>query len=367
MGITRDKIMIKLSPTIVEDCNSIIHSIFPTLEQLSHSTVLITGANGFLCSYIVDVIAHWNKNYPDKACTVVALDNLKTGLGNRLSHLKGRKDIQCIVHDISTPLHIDGNIDWVIHGASIASPTRYRQFPLETIDANAGGTRNILELAKEKQSKGVIVLSTSEIYGDPDPAHIPTQEDYRGNVSCTGPRACYDESKRLAETLCYIYFNYFNIPVKTIRPFNVFGPGQRLDDKRIIPDLMTAALKKEAFVLYSDGTATRSFCYVSDAVEALLKILVAPHTSGEAFNVGNDEIEISMRDLAQKMTEVTKKTLGWQSEVRFAKSQDKYYTTDNPQRRCPDLNKIKNAIDWVPKVSLEEGLTRTLQSYKELA
>ncbi|MGH9652438.1 MAG: NAD-dependent epimerase/dehydratase family protein, partial [Bryobacteraceae bacterium] len=208
--------------------------------------------------------------------------------------------------------------------------------------------------------RSLLYISTSEIYGDPDAAHIPTREDYRGNVSCTGPRACYDESKRMAETLCWVYHELYKVPVKAIRPFNVYGPGQRLDDKRIIPDLVSAALERRAIELFSDGRATRSFCYVSDAIRALWLILLSD-ANGEAFNVGNDEREIAIGELAELISQVAGPP---RLEIRHRASEDKHYLTDNPQRRCPDLGKLRGRLGWSPKVPLAEGLERTLHSYR---
>ena len=219
----------------------------------------------------------------------------------------------------------------------------------------------MLQLAREDGVRGFLILSSSEIYGDPDPRFIPTPEDYWGNVSCTGPRACYDESKRLGETLCTTYFRLYGTPVKMIRPFNVYGPGQRLDDKRIIPDLMTSAVYRRPIVLFSDGRATRSFCYIRDAIAAMWHVLLSPH-AGEAFNVGNDTEEISMLDLAERLKQVAGPP--W-LEVRRQVSADPDYVTDNPPRRCPDLHKLRSFFSWEPRVSLTEGLSRTLRSYVE--
>jgi dTDP-glucose 4,6-dehydratase/UDP-glucuronate decarboxylase len=289
-----------------------------------------------------------------------------TGRSSRLSHLEDRSDITFVNHNLLSSLPSELAADWIIHGASIASPPLYRKFPLETIDANVSGTRTVLEHARWEGTKGVLLLSSSEVYGDPDPSHIPTSEEYRGSVSPFGPRACYDESKRMGETLGYVYSNYFEVPITIIRPFNVFGPGQRLDDGRIIPDIMTASLQKKAIKLLSDGTATRSFCYVSDFVEGLLTLLLNERTRGQIYNLGNDEIEISIRDLAQRMCVVAKNVYGKPAiTVETVKSDDNDYTTDNPRRRCPDLGKVKEAIGYQPKINLDEGLHRTLLSHLE--
>jgi dTDP-glucose 4,6-dehydratase/UDP-glucuronate decarboxylase len=249
-----------------------------------------------------------------------------------------------------------------VHGASIASPVFYRRFPLETIDVNVTGTRLMLDLARNG-ARGLLYISSSETYGDPDPTSIPTPETYWGNVSFTGPRACYDESKRLAETICATYHRLYGTPVKIVRPFNVYGPGQRLDDGRIIPDLMSAALARRPLVLFSDGRATRSFCYVSDAIRAMLTVLLSG-AEGEAYNIGNDTEEMSIGRVAECMSDVAGPP---KLPVRYEASVDSNYLTDNPQRRCPDLTKLRRLKGWTPLVSVRDGLSRTLQSYQELA
>lgn len=347
------------NPIVAADVATIVADLGVRLQSLSGSTLLITGANGFLCSYIVDVIAAFNDLGGGQPCKIIAVDNLQTGHASRLAHLLDRPDVEFIRHDVSTPFEMTTRADWIVHGASIASPPVYRRFPLETIDANVSGTRHMLDLAHSQNVRGMLYISTSEIYGDPDPANIPTAEEYRGYVSCVGPRACYDESKRMAETLCVTYAKLYGLPVGIIRPFNVYGPGLRLDDGRIIPDLMAAAVKRRPIILYSDGRATRSFCYVSDAVSAMLYVLLSGQ-SGAIFNVGNDEREISMADLATELSAVTPPP-GLAVEMRA--SSDKEYVVDNPQRRCPDLRKIRAAFPWKPKVGLRAGLQRTLKSY----
>jgi dTDP-glucose 4,6-dehydratase/UDP-glucuronate decarboxylase len=353
--------MAKVSRIILEDARAVAEAMAPQLAKAAGDTVIVTGAGGFLCSFLVDCLVAWNDLKLGKPLTVVAVDNMLTGLPERLAHLAGRPDVELMKHDITAPWPRGGGADWIIHGASIASPPFYRQYPLETIDANVGGTRRMLELARDRRSKGVLVMSTSEIYGDPPAEMIPTPEDYRGNVSCTGPRACYDESKRLAETLAVTYHQLYGVPAKTMRPFNVYGPGQRIDDKRVIPDLMTAALARQPIVLFSDGRATRSFCYVADAIRGMLAVLLAD-VAGEAFNVGNDEQEISMGELARLMAGIASPP---PLPVEHRISADAHYLTDNPQRRCPVLTKLRG-LGWQPQVGLAEGLARTLRSYQEL-
>ncbi len=349
--------------SIVEaDVNEIIKDLKDDLSAFNGSTVLVTGASGFLMSYIVDVLLAWNEVSGARSCRVIALDNHKTGVPDRLSGYQGDKNLRFVKQDISKPFEIDEPLHWIVHGASIASPTVYRQYPLETIDANVGGTRYLLDVARHHDVRGMIVMSTSEIYGDPLPEFIPTPEDYRGNVSCTGPRACYDESKRMAETLAMTYHRLHNTPVKIIRPFNVYGPGLRLNDQRVLPDFMTQVFTDQPIELLSDGTPTRSFCYVSDAINLMIRVL-ASKMVGEPINVGNDEAEMSMKDLAHLVARVGAKVLDRPTiEVRLRISEDKDYLVDNPQRRCPDLTKARRTFPgWSAKIGLHEGAERVFQ------
>lgn len=342
------------------DVQSIAEELGKVLAPLAGTTLLVTGGSGFLCSYLLDTIAYLNDTAWNDPCRLISVDNLRSGIASRVAHLAERPEFRFLHHDVSEPLELGEPVDWIIHGAGIASPTFYRKYPLETVDVNVAGTRRMLELARRASIRSILYISTSEIYGDPEPHFIPTPEDYRGSVSCTGPRACYDESKRLAESLCAIYRNLYATPVKVIRPFNVYGPGQRLDDRRIVPDLISAALERRPLVLYSDGRATRSFCYVSDAIRAMFLILLSG-ADGQAFNVGNDEREISMADFARELSRVAGPP---PLEVVYQTSNDPQYLTDNPQRRCPDLTKLRSRFSWQPKVGLTEGLRRTLLSYQ---
>ena len=351
--------MTTTTTTIIrEDSERIAAELYPDLKQLDGATLLVTGASGFLCSHFLEAIAVFNET-ARPGCRVLALDNFKTGLPQRLAWVEKRSDIELRACDVSAGFEPGEPVDFIIHGAGIASPPIYRQFPLETIDVNVSGARHMLELLR-REGRGMLLLSSSEIYGDPDPAHIPTSEDYRGSVSCTGPRACYDESKRLGETLAMTYYRLYGSPVKIIRPFNVYGPGQRLDDGRIIPSLISAAFDRKPIVLYSDGRATRSFCYSRDAIRGMLRVLLAS-VAGEAFNVGNDE-EISISELAQIAARLDGEPA---LPVEFHTSKDADYLSDNPQRRCPKLTKLRGLSGWEPQVKVREGLARTLRSYRE--
>ena len=219
--------------TIANDLDEVIDRAAGGLRRLAGKTVLVAGGAGFLPSYLVDSLAHANEQLLEQPCRILSVDNLSTGVAGRLEHLSARDDVVFLERDLVKGVELDERVDYVVHAASIASPSWYRQRPLETIDVNVVGTRRLLDLAREQEVEGFVYLSSSEIYGDPPPDRVPTTEDYWGHVSSTGPRSCYDESKRLAESLCMTYFRLYGVPVKLIRPFNVYGPRLRLDAEKI--------------------------------------------------------------------------------------------------------------------------------------
>jgi UDP-glucuronate decarboxylase len=351
---------VDLHPVVREDVEQIADRAGEALRELAGATILIAGAAGFLPSYVVDALAFANRRLLARPCRVLAVDNLSTGLPGRLEHLRNDAHVVFLDADVTAPLRLEERVDYVVHGASIASPTWYRRFPLETIDANVAGTRRLLELTRRHEGSRFLLLSSSEIYGDPPAARVPTSEDYWGNVSPTGPRSPYDESKRLAETLAAVYHRLYSVPTVIVRPFNVYGPRLRLDDGRVVPDFLRNALAGEPITLLSSGEATRSFCYISDFVCGLLLLLLRGE-AGEAYNLGNDE-EVTIRALAETVAE-----LAGGPGIEFAESADPEYLGDNPVRRCPDLAKTKAAIDWRPLVPLRTGIARTLASFAPVA
>jgi dTDP-glucose 4,6-dehydratase/UDP-glucuronate decarboxylase len=347
-----------ITDVIRADAEEVVIRLGRLIEPLADSRVLVTGAAGFLGGFFVDVLDAFNRARIGHPAQVTALDTFMVGPAARLAHLRGKPWLSLRSGNVATEPDFGGHFDWIIHCASIGSPAIYRANPLATIAANVQGTWNMLDLAG-KGAKGMLSFSSSEVYGDP--SVVPTPEDYHGNVSFTGPRACYDESKRLGETLCATYFRLNRVPVKVIRPFNVYGPGQRLDDGRIIPDLVRTALAGGPLVLYSDGRATRSFCYVSDFAEACLTLLMMPEADGEAFNVGNAE-EVSIAEAARTMATVAAEP---PLVVELHQSPEAAFLVDNPQRRCPDLTKLHRLTGFTARTSLREGLARTLASYRE--
>ncbi|HOC06863.1 MAG: NAD-dependent epimerase/dehydratase family protein [Bacillota bacterium] len=329
------------------------------LGDLEGTTWLISGGGGFIGSYFLDLLSVCNERVFRRPCRVLCIDNFRTGLAARVRHLADKEHFHFLQADITKPVTILGDVHYIIHAAGIASPPIYRQFPLETIAVNVTGLNNLLELALTKDIKSFLFFSSSEIYGDPSPENIPTPEDYKGNVSCTGPRACYDESKRLGETLAVSYFRQYRLPVKIVRPFNIYGPGLHPEDRRVLPDFSRGALLEKKIRLFSDGTPTRSFCYIRDGLAGFLAVLISDY-NGEAFNIGNDQ-EISMLELARLVAEMVGGV-----EIEFQQSPEGDYLTDNPRRRCPDLTKARTLLGYRPQVSLEAGLRRMLAWYRDI-
>ena len=344
---------------LVENGKLILDGLGKLNNKFSGKSILITGAAGFLGTQFAYYFDSLNdSSVLEEPVNVYLWDNFLRGYPDWVKEFKKKKNFfvqkKDIIIDSDYP-----DVNYIIHAASIASPIFYRKYPIETIFSNITGLKNILEYSLGNKSiDSILFFSTSEIYGDPDPANIPTKETYRGNVSCTGPRACYDESKRLGETLCVNYHNIHNVPVKIARPFNNYGPGLKLSDRRVIPDFFRDIINNENIVLLSDGSATRTFCYISDAIEGYLRILLSNH-NGESFNIGREFPEISMLELAQKSIKISNKNL----DVVYKKSVDKDYLSDNPMRRCPNIDKAKNLLNYNPKISLEDGLKRTYNYY----
>ena len=338
---------------IRDDLDEIARRAEEDLRRLDGKRVLVTGGAGFLMSYLVDVLAaRADSLRHEHAPFVVVADNFTTARKDRLSHLASHPGVEIRDLDVSR-LELAESFDVIVHGASIASPVAYRRMPLRTLEVNALGTLALLRAVQDRGLDAFVLLSTSEIYGDPEPAHVPTPETYPGRVSSTGPRACYDESKRFAETLAVTYFQTYGTPVRIVRPFNVYGPGLRHDDGRAVPSLVDDARRGRDLVLHSDGRPRRSFCYVTDFIVSLLRV-IARGVDGEAYNVGDDREEISMRELADRIRAVTQA----RGQVVVRPSEDPDYLTDNPQRRCPDLTKLRALGGSMACVSLEDGLAR---------
>lgn len=334
------------------DIDEIVSRLRESAQVLSGKTVLLTGGRGFLGRYFTEIFAALNADVLDKPVRVVILDNLITA-GEAGSAAFSDPNMEFVQHDVIQPFPWDGDLDFIIHAAGIASPFYYRAYPLETLEVAITGTRNMLELA-ERHDARFTFFSSSEIYGDPDPKHVPIPESYRGNVSCQGPRACYDESKRVGETLCYIFHTKNGTHTNVIRPFNVYGPGMQETDYRVLPNFASRVKAGEALKVYGTGNQTRTFCYITDAMVGFLGVAMNG-VAGEAYNIGNTKPEISMVELVKTMEKVLGRDLDY-DVIEYPDS----YPADEPNRRAPDIRKANLQLKYAPEVSLEDGLGRFL-------
>jgi dTDP-glucose 4,6-dehydratase len=308
--------------------------------------ILITGGAGFIGSYLCDYLL-------DKGHEVIAMDNLSTGSTDNVSHLAGHEHFLFVKHNVIDYIYLEGALDAVLHLASLPSPVDYLNFPIQTLKVGAMGTHKALGLAKEKHAR-FLLASTSEVYGDP--LVHPQAEDYWGNVNPVGPRGVYDESKRFAEALTMAYHRYHGVETRIARIFNTYGPRMRLDDGRVVPNFIRQALLNEPLTVYDEGTRTRSFCYVSDLVEGMVRLLM----SGEVdpVNLGNPQ-EMTILEFAHRVLAVT----GSSSEIVFVHPRDER-TKDDPMVRQPDIGRATRVLGWEPRVSLEEGLTKTVDWFR---
>ncbi|TDG00319.1 SDR family NAD(P)-dependent oxidoreductase [Paenibacillus piri] len=310
--------------------------------------VLVTGAAGFLGSHVT-------KELLEKGCHVIAVDNYSTGKEQNLSGLHRHERFTHLVYDVSDPSVIGleelRGVEQIFHLASPASPKFYQAAPMETIAVNTIGTRHMLEVAKRNQAK-LLFSSTSEAYGDPE-VH-PQSEAYRGNVNTWGPRACYDEAKRLGEVFCYEYHHRFQVEAKVVRIFNTYSAGLRNDDGRVISNFVTQAINGDDITVYGDGSQTRSFCYVDDNVRALQLVMEKDEATGEIINIGNPA-EYAILEVAQ----MVKRLAESDSVITYMP-----LPQDDPKVRRPVIDKAKRLLGWEPHIDLEEGLRRTIQSYR---
>ena len=334
-------------------------------KKFYDKTVLITGSAGFIGFYLTNFLYNFRDEL--KLKKVICLDNFMLGKPKWQDEIE--KDSRFtfkkfnIISDNIENISAAQEVNFVIHMASIASPTFYRQYPIETIDANIWGLRRLFDFYKNKSLSGFLFFSSSEIYGDPVPSAVPTDENYNGNVSCTGPRACYDESKRFGETMCRLFAQEYKIPIGVARPFNNYGPGMKINDKRVVADFANNIFKGEDITILSSGAPSRTFCYIADAVAGYLKILL--HGEYDYFNIGIDKPEISITKLAEIYREAGQKIFNYGGKINYAVSEDKDYLVNNPQRRCPNIDKAKKILGYNPTILVEEGVERFLNFIKE--
>lgn len=349
-----------------EDMDYIYHHLSDAeRNRLKDAVVLITGCGGFLGYYFMNFFQTFEDQLKIKK--VIGLDNFMLGYPAWIEKIRNNPlfDIRKfdIISDRISDIPGSGEADYIIHMASIASPMFYRKYPIETLDANIWGLRSLLDFYRERDIRGFLFFSSSELYGDPAPENIPTGEEYRGNVSATGPRACYDESKRFGETMCSLFAQKYGMPIGVARPFNNYGPGMRMNDKRVPADFAKAVYEGQNITILSSGTPTRTFCYIADAITGYLKVLL--YGQYDYFNIGIDKPEISVRKLAEIYTAAGKEIFGYEGKVIYNVSEDKEYLTHNPERRCPDITKAREKLRYNPSIEVEEGIRRFLTFIKE--
>jgi len=306
-------------------------------------TAVVTGGAGFLGSHLCDRLL-------SEGFKVFCVDNLLTGNIENISHLFGNEDFSFIKHDVTNYIYIPGRVDYILHFASPASPIDYLKLPIQTLKVGSLGTHKTLGLAKEKKAR-FLLASTSEVYGDPE-VH-PQSEDYWGHVNPIGPRGVYDEAKRFAEAITMAYHRFHGLETRIVRIFNTYGPRMRLDDGRALPTFVGQALRGEDITVYGDGSQTRSFCYVSDLVDGIYKLLLSNET--DPVNIGNPD-EITIKDFAE---EVIKQTNS-KSKIVY-----KPLPVDDPKVRQPNIEKAKKILGWEPKVEREEGLRITIDYFSK--
>lgn len=307
--------------------------------------VLITGAAGFLGSHLCD-------RFMEEGYEVIGMDNLITGNLKNIEHLFPLERFSFYHHDVSKFVHVSGELDYILHFASPASPIDYLKIPIQTLKVGAMGTHNLLGLAKEKNAR-ILVASTSEVYGDPM-VH-PQTEDYWGNVNPIGPRGVYDEAKRFQEAITMAYHRFHGLETRIVRIFNTYGPRMRLNDGRVLPAFIGQALRGEDLTVFGDGTQTRSFCFVDDLIEGIYRLLMSDYA--EPVNVGNPD-EISIRDFAEEIIKLT----GTDQKVIYQP-----LPQDDPMQRQPDITRAREVLGWAPKVSRAEGLKVTYAYFKSLS
>lgn len=305
--------------------------------------ILIAGAAGFLGSHLCD-------RFLKEGYEVIGMDNLLTGNIKNIEHLFPLKEFQFYHHDVTKFVHVPGDIDYILHFASPASPIDYLKMPIQTLKVGALGTHNLLGLAKSKGAR-ILVASTSEVYGDP--LVHPQTEEYWGNVNPVGPRGVYDEAKRFMESITRAYYTFHGVETRIIRIFNTYGPRMRLDDGRALPTFMSQALRGEDVTVYGDGSQTRSFCYVDDLVEGIYRLLLSDYTM--PVNIGNPS-EITLLQFAEEVLALT----GSKSKIVFEP-----LPQDDPKQRQPNITKAKELLGWEPKVDRHEGLKHTLAYFKQ--
>jgi len=303
---------------------------------------LITGGTGFLGSHLCDL-------FLARGHEVICMDNFLTGSPRNIGHLLGQRGFSFVKYDVTNYIHVEGPLDYVLHFASPASPIDYLEKPIQTLKVGSLGTHKTLGVAKDKNAR-YLIASTSEVYGDP--LVHPQKEDYWGNVNPVGPRGVYDEAKRFAEAMTMAYHTFHGVQTRIVRIFNTYGERMRLNDGRVVPALISQALRNEPLTIFGDGSQTRSFCYVSDLVEGIYRLLMSEES--QPVNIGNPN-ELSVLQFASTI----QKIIGSNSPIEF-----RPLPLDDPKVRKPDISKAKRILDWEPHIDLEDGLRRTIEYFR---
>lgn len=337
-----------------QDLNDLLDRSKASLDLMAGTNVLMSGAGGFLGRYFVSLVDLYNQNH-DLKIAFTGIDNFAVSKPN-IGISSSNEFIKILNGNVCDPSNFADikNSEYIISAAGIASPFYYRAMPLETLNVSVLGTQNLLELAERNNSR-LTFFSSSEIYGNPTEGNVPTAESYKGNVACLGPRACYDESKRLGETLCYIYSNNKGVHTNIIRPFNICGPGMHELDYRVFPNFASCLKKHRDLVVYGDGDQTRTFCYIVDAIDGFLKVITSG-VMGSPYNIGNPYPEISMIELANLFLEISGSKA---SNLKLVGYPDTY-PEDEPRRRCPDITKATRQLGYKPTVDIETSIKKFL-------
>ena len=330
-----------------KEIEEIIRNLGDVRDRIEGKNILVTGGSGFLGSWICEVLV-------TVGAEVICLDNLASGLKSNIVSMMDRDNFKFIQHDITQPIFFDEPIDMVMHLASRASPFEFEKYPIQILKANTLGIWVALGIAKQHDAR-FLYTSTSEIYCDA--TEIPTTEEYRGNVNPIGPRSCYDEAKRCGESYVIAYKMQHGLDTRIARIFNTYGPGMRAEGVygRVVPRFIEQALNNKPFTIFGDGSQTRSFCYVTDQIEGLLKLAFSEEAKEDVVNIGGDD-EITILELAKLVQELTNSS----SEIDFH-----LLPKEDPRKRKPDITKAKMLLNWKPKIELEEGLKRTIEWFKK--
>lgn len=343
--------MVDVHRVVEEGLRRIEQELSQHRADLSSKRFLVAGGAGFIGTWVCRTLLRFGAN-------VICLDSFASSLPENVKELLSWKNFTLLEKDVSKPLNSEeiGEVDIIMHLASRAAPPEFEKYPLEILFANTVGTANLLELSRALDAT-FLFASSSEVYGDPPPDRIPTPEDYAGNVNPVGPRSCYEEAKRCGEAFVKAYEKQYGLDVRIVRIFNTYGPYMRADGVygRVVSRFITQALRNEPITIYGDGSQSRSFTYITDLVNGLLRTVCRDTARGEVINIGNNR-EVRIIELAHLIRKLT----GSRSELKFEPP-----LPEDPRRRCPDISKARRLLDWTPRVSLEEGLTYTIEWFRD--